>query len=245
MSLLKRGALAILRTAGQTIVGLATVALIAAGIAYGNYTATQGAGTSFASVVIGGVHYMANLICDATAGQSQCASVDSSGRLITSGASNVLNFNLNGAKTSANSSPVVIASDQSAIPVIPGVGTEAAPGLGASTSGAIVPNNTTAVVLKASAGALYGVQLYGLATSPAYLKLYNATSATCGSGTPVKRLMIPAAATAANGAGSNITFGPAGILFTVGITYCVTTGIADADTGAPAASTFLVNLDWF
>jgi len=115
---------------------------------------------------------------------------------------------------------------------------------GSSTTGNIVANNTTAVVLKASAGTLYGVQLYGIGAAPAYLKIYNATSATCGSGTPVKRLMIPAASTGANGAGSNISFGPQGVNFGTGITYCVTTGIGDADTTAPAASTFLVNLDW-
>lgn len=115
---------------------------------------------------------------------------------------------------------------------------------GATPTGNIVANNTTAVVVKASAGTLYGVQLAGLGSAPAYLKIYNATSATCGSGTPVKRLMIPAASTAANGAGSNITFGVAGVAFSTGITYCVTTGIADNDTTAPAASTFLVNIDW-
>jgi hypothetical protein len=115
---------------------------------------------------------------------------------------------------------------------------------GSSTTGNIAANNTTAVVVKASAGTLYGVQMYGIGSAPAYLKIYNATSATCGSGTPVKRLMIPAASTAANGAGSNISFGDIGIAFGTGITYCVTTGITDADTTAPAASTFLVNLDW-
>ena len=115
---------------------------------------------------------------------------------------------------------------------------------GASTTGNIAANNTTAVVVKASAGTLYGVQMAGIGSAPAYLKIYNATSATCGSGTPVKRLMIPAASTAANGAGSNISFGDVGIAFGTGITYCITTGIGDADTTAPAASTFLVNLDW-
>lgn len=115
---------------------------------------------------------------------------------------------------------------------------------GGSTTGNIVANNTTAVVVKGSAGTLYGAQLYGIGSAPAYLKIYNATSATCGSGTPVKRLMIPAASTAANGAGSNIAFGDVGVDFSTGITYCVTTGIADNDTTAPAASTYLVNLDW-
>lgn len=115
---------------------------------------------------------------------------------------------------------------------------------GASTTGNIAANNTTAVVVKASAGTLYGAQLYGIGSAPAYLKIYDATSATCGSGTPVKRLMIPANSTAANGAGSNVSFGDVGVAFSTGITYCVTTGIADNDNTAPAASTFLVNLDW-
>lgn len=114
---------------------------------------------------------------------------------------------------------------------------------GCTPSGAVVPNNTTAVVVKSGAGTLCGVQVYGLGAAPAYLKFYNATSATCGSGTPIKRLMIPAASTAANGAGSNVTFADVGVAFSTGITYCITTGITDADNTAPAASTFLVNVD--
>lgn len=115
---------------------------------------------------------------------------------------------------------------------------------GSSTAGAIAPNNTTAVVVKGSAGTLRGAQVYGIGAAPAYLKFYNATSATCGSGTPVKRIMIPAQSTAALGAGSNVSFGDSGVAFGTGITYCLTTGIGDADTTAPAASTYLVNVDF-
>jgi hypothetical protein len=115
---------------------------------------------------------------------------------------------------------------------------------GTSTAGAIVPNNTTAVVVKSGAGTLYGLQLYGINAAPLYVKFYNATSATCGSGTPVKRMLIPAASTAANGAGSNVDFGPAGVNFSTGITYCATTGITDADTTAPTANNFLINVDY-
>lgn len=137
---------------------------------------------------------------------------------------NVTNTNPNGRATAANSSPVV-------------------PVAAASTAGAIQPNNTTAVVVKASAGTLFGVQLGNIGSSTAYLKIYNATSATCGSGTPVKRLIIPKAATAADGAGSNVTFG-SGLAMSTGITYCVTTGITDADTTAAAANTVLINVDY-
>ena len=134
------------------------------------------------------------------------------------------NANNDGRAAATSSSPVV-----------------SAPNL--STAGAIAPNNTTAVVVKGSAGVLFGVQLGGIGSSPAYLKIYNAATATCGSGTPIKRLIIPASSTAANGAGSNVTFG-AGLNMGTGITYCLTAGIADNDTTAPAASNFLVNIDY-
>lgn len=111
-------------------------------------------------------------------------------------------------------------------------------------SGTIAPNNTTGVLLKGGSGIVWGVELGSIGAAPAYLKLYDkATAPTCGTDTPVKRLIIPAAATAANGAAQHIGF-PAGVRFQIGIGYCVTTGIADADTGAPAAATFLINIDW-
>ncbi len=115
---------------------------------------------------------------------------------------------------------------------------------GATPAGAVAPNNTTGVSLKGTPGSVYGVQLGGIGSGPAYLKLYDkATAPTCGTDTPIKRLIIPAASTAALGGGSNISF-PAGVAFTLGIGYCVTTGITDADTTAPAASTLLINIDW-
>jgi hypothetical protein len=189
-------------------------------------------------------------------------------------ATQVTNVNPNGQNTMANSSSVTIASDQSNLPTnlkqvngstlalgqttmsasLPVTMASNQPALataatavatgGAATTGNIAANNTTNVVVKASAGTLYGVQLYGIGSVPAYLKIYNSTSTTCGTGTPVKRLMIPAAATAANGNGSNVSFGPQGIAFSTGITYCVTTGITDADTTAPATNSYLINIDW-
>lgn len=115
---------------------------------------------------------------------------------------------------------------------------------GATPMGNIAANNTTAVVVKASAGTIFGMQLGNIGSVPAYLKIYNATSATCGSGTPIKRLIIPKAGTAADGGGSNIPIPATGISLSTGITYCVTGGIADNDTTAPAASTVLINIDF-
>jgi hypothetical protein len=208
------------------------------------------------------------MLCDLTAGKTQCAAVsaagavkvdnsgvtqpisgnvgitgtvaatqsgtwstrtqDGSGNAIgsTSGAMNVnvTNSNTNGPNTPANSSPVVSAY---------------------STPGnAIAPATPTGVNLKASQGQVSGIQLGTIASGPAYLKLYNSASApTCGSGTPVARFIIPAAATAANGGGSNITFSQP-INFSAGIGYCVTGGITDADTTTLTANTVLVNIDW-
>jgi hypothetical protein len=108
----------------------------------------------------------------------------------------------------------------------------------------IAPNNTAGVLLKGGSGVVWSIQVGGIGSAPAYLKLYDKTAApTCGTDTPVKRIIIPAAATAANGAGYAIPL-PQGVRFTLGIGYCVTTGIADNDATAPAASTFLINIDW-
>lgn len=110
---------------------------------------------------------------------------------------------------------------------------------GATPSSAIVANNTTSVAICASACTLYGVTVFNNSGTPAYLKLYNAVqgSTTCGSGTPVQRILIPANT---SGAGAVIEFGAVGVAYGTALTRCVTTGIADNDTGAPAATTYIV-----
>jgi len=116
---------------------------------------------------------------------------------------------------------------------------------GATPANEIVPANTTGIGLKSSAGTVYSAQLYNIGTVPLWLKIYDsATTPTCGSGTPVKRLMIPIQPTNADGSGSNISFGPTGFKFVNGLGYCVTGGIADTDTTTPTANVAAVNLDW-
>jgi len=103
----------------------------------------------------------------------------------------------------------------------------------------IVPNNTTAVVIKDTIGTLYGVTASNNGSTLAYLKLYNEGSGVvCGTGTPIARFMIPASTQTLN---VQLTNGDA---FAFGITACVTTGIADSDTAAPAASTYIVNIHY-
>lgn len=108
---------------------------------------------------------------------------------------------------------------------------------GLSVSSTQVAANTTAIVIKGSAGQLYSIEAFNNSATVAYVKLYNATSATCGSGTVVQRAMIPANA---SGAGFVIDHSN-GIAFSTGITMCVTTGFADSDATAPAANTYIVN----
>lgn len=101
-----------------------------------------------------------------------------------------------------------------------------------------VANNTTAIVVSANPATLYSVEAFNNSTVLAYVKVYNAATATCGSGTPQARYMIPASASATLMANIN------GDAYGAGLTICITTGFADSDTGAPAASEYIVNLHW-
>jgi hypothetical protein len=80
-----------------------------------------------------------------------------------------------------------------------------------------------------------------MATSTRFLKLYNATAAsvTVGTTTPVLTLALP-------GNTSDDITGvialPQGIKFSTAICAAATTGIADNDTGAPAANDVIVNI---
>lgn len=113
---------------------------------------------------------------------------------------------------------------------------------GTSNFSAILANSTNSTLVKNAAGIITEISVYNSSATIAWLKLYNASSApTCGSGTPVGRYMIPGAAS--GGAGSNVSI-DLGKAFSTGIAFCVTTGIADTDTGAVAASTYTVNMTY-
>jgi hypothetical protein len=116
------------------------------------------------------------------------------------------------------------------------VALQAATSGGLSRSRTLIPNNTTAIVVKSGAGQLYKVRATNNSATIAYIKIYDATSATAGSGTPVDTIMIPASTSGAGVVDST----DIGTVHATGITYIVTTGIADADTTAPAASAYVV-----
>jgi len=107
---------------------------------------------------------------------------------------------------------------------------------GWSVSRTLSANTTNATSVKASAGQVGGWFLYNANAAVRYLKLYNKASApTVGSDTPVMTIPIPP------GAAANVEF-LAGIAFSTGIAFALTTGVADADTGAVAANECIVNL---
>lgn len=97
--------------------------------------------------------------------------------------------------------------------------------------------------VKTSAGQLYFIHAMNMVATARYLKFYNATAAnvTVGSTTPVLTFPIPANST--TGAGFTVPI-PQGFEFTTAISVACTTGVADADTGAPGANDVIINLGY-
>lgn len=91
--------------------------------------------------------------------------------------------------------------------------------------------------IKATAGQVFGWYLYNDGAAEVYVKFYNATAASVvvGTTTPVLTIPVPA------GAAANV-FGEIGIAFGTAICIAATTGVADADTAAPAANQVIANV---
>lgn len=93
--------------------------------------------------------------------------------------------------------------------------------------------------IKASAGNLYGYYFANTTASARYIKLYNATAAntTVGTTTPIATFYLPPTS-----AGHIALDFP--ISFATALSAAATTGVADADTGAPGASDVLF-MAWY
>ncbi len=163
-----------------------------------------------------------------------------------------------GQATMASSLPVVVASNQTAIPVSGTVTANAGTGTLAvslaanqttvqnpQTSGGLSiyrvlwPGNATGVTIKTSAGQLYGGYIFNVATTVRFVKLYNkATAPSVGTDTPAMTLCLPA--------GGGATFNwDKGVAFGTGIGIGVTTLVGDSDTTAPSANDVTINLFYF
>lgn len=111
---------------------------------------------------------------------------------------------------------------------------------GLSISRVLSAASTNGTSAKASAGQVYTIIATNINAAVRYLKIYNKASApTVGTDTPVLTIPIPGNAA---GAGFTLDTGGMGIAFATGIAYALTTGVADADTGAVAANEIVVNL---
>ncbi len=98
----------------------------------------------------------------------------------------------------------------------------------------------TLEVVKGSPGCVYGMWVTNLATSTRFIKFYDATSGTAGTGTPV--ITIPIPGNSADDVTGNFGPGGMGIMFATGICVGAVTGIADNDTGAPGSNEVVVNI---
>jgi hypothetical protein len=114
-----------------------------------------------------------------------------------------------------------------------------------STTGGATPysfisaSGTNATNVKASAGTVYSMVAMNTSASARYIHMYNSASApTAGSGTPIKRFLVPI------GGGFTWPIPPQGVAFSSGIGFTITGGVTDADTTSISASDVVLNLDY-
>lgn len=93
--------------------------------------------------------------------------------------------------------------------------------------------STNATLAKAKPGKLFFIRGLNAAAATRYIKLYNKASApTVGTDVPIRTLAIPASS-------AFVLSWDGGLTFPTGIAYALTTGVADADTGALTAGDIL------
>jgi hypothetical protein len=116
-------------------------------------------------------------------------------------------------------------------------------------TGGVTPFNkisaatTNATNVKASAATLKWLSLGNVNVAARFFKVYDkASSPTVGTDTPVLVFMIPGNTA---GAGREVSFPVEGILLSNGLSYAITTGVANSDTGAVAANEVTVNGGYF
>lgn len=132
---------------------------------------------------------------------------------------------VNGQAVMASSAPVVIASNQSAIPV-----NAASTPVAASAFAVTTAATTNATSVKTSAGSLYEVSISNVTATAIFVKFYNKASApTVGTDVPILTLSVPATTTLA------LPFGAVGKRFSTGIALAATAAALATDTGVAVA----------
>lgn len=111
---------------------------------------------------------------------------------------------------------------------------------GPTIGGKLVSGATTnATIVKANPTAIKYLLASNTNAAARYLKIYNKTTApTVGTDAPVHTFLIPGNAA---GSGTNIPLPENGIELDKGFALALTTGAADADTGAVGSAEIIVN----
>ena len=179
------------------------------------------------------------------AGNERGLNVDANGNL---GATLAAGTNAIG-KLAANSGvdigDVDVTSISAGANLIGDVGISGARTSGGTTIFRSIDLDETEEEVKGSAGQIYWIHAMNLAATKRFLKIYSAPAAsvTVGSTTPVMTLPLPTQGDA-NGAGFFMAI-PNGIAIGgTGLSVAATTGIADADTGAPGANEVVVHIGY-
>lgn len=105
------------------------------------------------------------------------------------------------------------------------------------TSVIISNTSNTARVVTTRPATVYGVDASNMSNRPVFVKLYNAASGTCGSGTPFARYTVISS-------GNTLSVNTNGDAYSTGVVMCIVTGIGDSDATAPDALSGTVNLHW-
>jgi len=98
--------------------------------------------------------------------------------------------------------------------------------------------------VKATAGIVYWVHAVNLSTADRFVKLYNAPAASVTVGTTVPVMTIPLGYGSLDSSMASAVNLRIEADFDTGISIACTTGIADNDTGAPAANDVVVNVGY-
>jgi len=107
----------------------------------------------------------------------------------------------------------------------------------------VTANSNNKTQVKATAGQVYKIEVYSIDSAPQYVKVFNKTSANVTAGTTACdwQIMVPANATAANGAGVTSSY-EIGCAMGTAITIMVTAGIGVSDNTSVPATKSIVNV---
>ena len=145
--------------------------------------------------------------------------------------------NSNGQKIMDNSAPVVIASDQSTIPVTLVSSATGGDLVSASGSQAIVSAaGTNPLSIKGSPGEVTGWYIYNSNASARKIAFHNTAGTPSAGTTPVYLAIVVPGLSA-----TNVSF-PTGIAFSAGIAITTVTGLPNSDSNSVAANDLIINV---